>query len=252
VSVKLLTWNINGLDPELVDERTEVAVFTSIIGTTLNEVTKGAKPWPPPDVICYQEVTSHTYGAHVKPHLEAGGYVVVPTSIPERQNFEIIAVRSPYVLRSHTESPLVDSVYGRVLHVVEVDGPLGTIRVATGHFDSGTEAKQVRIAQLHQVVTALGKRGVFLGDANMRKAEWLEQKSDVSIVDAWEEVGEPAATRYTWFRNEMKARFDRVWVTPELRAAFLKPVGDKNIEGLRTRPSDHIGLLVTLADSASG
>jgi endonuclease/exonuclease/phosphatase family metal-dependent hydrolase len=249
--VKLLTWNINGLDERYLDERTEVAVFTAIIGTTLDEIAKGAKPWVPPDVICFQEVTAHTFRAHVQPHLQAGGYTVVPSDCPERQTFEVIAVREPYRLVTHTQTPLTDSVFGRVLHVVDLVGPLGEVRVATSHFDSGTEARRTREAQLRQVIDAVGERGVFGGDANFRKAEWLDMKESVAVVDAWEAVGEPATTRYTWFMETMKARFDRVWVGSGLRATAMKPVGDRTIAGIGSRPSDHIGLLVMLESAVA-
>jgi endonuclease/exonuclease/phosphatase family metal-dependent hydrolase len=249
--MKFLTWNINGLDPSFLDERTEVAVFTAIIGTTLDEIAKGAKPWQPPDVVCFQEVTAHTFRAHLQPHLRAGGYVVLPEAVPERQTFEVIAVRNPYVVVRHSEEPLVDSVFGRVLHLVDVTGPLGDVRVATGHFDSGTEAGATRKAQLRQVADALGAQGVFGGDANLRKQEWLDVKESVVVRDAWESVGEPGGTRFTWFMDDMKARFDRVWVAPGLRPTRMAAVGEKKIAGVGTRPSDHIGLLVTI-DAATG
>jgi endonuclease/exonuclease/phosphatase family metal-dependent hydrolase len=247
--MRLLTWNLNGLDPTYLDERTEAAVFTAIVGTTLDKITNGAKPWIPPDVVCFQEVTAHTFRAHVQPHMRAGGYTVLPNVAPERQTFEVVAVRAPYVIRTHLEVPLVDSVFGRILHTVDVSGPLGDVRVATSHFDSGTEAGLTRKTQLQQVAEAIGERGVFGGDANFRKNEWLDAKSGVAVTDAWEAVGEPSATRFTWFMDSMKARFDRVWVGPGLAATSMLPVGDKEIAQIRARPSDHIGLLVSLAEA---
>ena len=247
--MKLLTWNINGLDSSFLDERTEVAVFTAIIGTTLDEISKGAKPWAPPEVVCFQEVTAHTFRAHLQPHMRAGGYTVLPEVAPDRQTFEVVAVRKPYDIVEHRELPLDESVFGRVLHLVDLDGPLGKLRVATGHFDSGPEAGATRKVQLRQVVDELGQRGVFGGDANFRKQEWLDLKDSLDVFDAWESVGEPSATRFTWFMNDMKARFDRVWVAPQLSATHLSAVGERKIAGLGMRPSDHIGLLVTVADS---
>ena len=245
--MRLLTWNLNGLDPTDVDERTEVAVFTAMVGATLDRIAAGAKPWNPPDVLCFQEVTAHTFRAHVQPHLQAGGYTVLPDSAPERQTFEVIGVRSPYVATAHFEGPLVDSVFGRVLHIVDLAGPIGEVRIATAHFDSGTESGPTRQAQLRQVMEEMGDRGVFGGDANFRKSEWLDIKSTTEVTDAWEAVGEPASTRFTWFMDTMKARFDRVWVGPAFRAVSMLPVGEKVIASIGSRPSDHIGLLVSLA-----
>lgn len=249
--MKLLTWNINGLDSSFLDERTEVAVFTAMVGATLDQIAKGARPWAPPDVVCFQEVTAHIFLAHVQPHLRAGGYVVFPEAAPERQTFEVLAVRAPYAVHRHAEFPLTDSVFGRVLHLVDLTGPLGPVRVATSHFDSGPEAGRTRQAQLQQVADALGERGVFGGDANFRKQEWLDLKERMAVDDAWETLGEPASTRFTWFMDDRKARFDRVWVSAGLRATRMEPVGERRIKAIGARPSDHIGLLVSLANAGA-
>jgi endonuclease/exonuclease/phosphatase family metal-dependent hydrolase len=245
--MKFVTWNIDGLDVNNCDERTEAAVFISIIGSTLDDIHTGkTKPQSPPDVIVYQEVVERTIYAHLLPHLTAGGYVVVPNEVPQRQTFEIVAVREPYSIRTHTMTPLVNSQFGRVLHIVEVTGPSGNVRVLTGHFDSGPDSGAIRASQMHQVAKALGPRGVFGGDTNMRKAEWLAAKESVEMIDAWEQLGEPASTRATWFLDNMKARFDRVWIGSELRATSMKPLGDKPLSELSTRPSDHNGLVVEI------
>jgi hypothetical protein len=249
--MRFLTWNIDGLDTKHSDERTEAAVFISIIGSTIDEVHNGVKPTPPPHVIVFQEVVEHTIYAHVLPHLAAAGYVVVPSEVPQRQTFEIVAVREPYKIRAHTMTPLSQSQFGRILHTVDIDGPNGVLRVLTGHFDSGIDGAPIRIAQLKQVAKLLGPRGIFGGDTNMRKAEWLKVKTEESIsgkvVDAWEQLGEPKQTQATWFLDDMKARFDRVWLGPELTATSMKAVGHQPLSGLGVRPSDHDGLLVDIA-----
>jgi hypothetical protein len=242
--MKFVTWNIDGLDVNYSDERTEAAVFISIIGHTLEEVHAGTKPQSPPDVIVFQEVVERTYLAHVVPHLTAGGYVVVPVEIPARQTFEIIAVREPYSIRSHTVTPLAQSVFGRILHTVELDTPNGPLRVLTAHFDSGTDGGKVRTAQLKQVAKALGPRGIFGGDTNMRKAEWLALRDTVDMHDAWESLGEPAATRATWFLDDMKARFDRVWHSASLVPRSIKALGHKPLTEYNVRASDHDGLVL--------
>jgi endonuclease/exonuclease/phosphatase family metal-dependent hydrolase len=248
--MRLVTWNLDGLDDQALDVRTEAAVFTTILGARLDQLHQGTKATPPPDVIVFQEVVARTLLAHLVPHLSAGGYTVLPTEPPDRQTFEVIAYRDPYTLRAYESEPLRDSVYGRVLHVAEFDSPTGIVRVLTAHFDSGTDAGPVRVAQLHQVSEHLGVSGVFGGDANLRKAEWLSVRDSVPMSDAWETLGEPAATRVTWRRDDYKARFDRVFVGPGLGAKSMRALGTEPLPLLNVPISDHIGLAVELTVDA--
>jgi endonuclease/exonuclease/phosphatase family metal-dependent hydrolase len=195
----------------------------------------------------YQEVVARTFAAHLTPHLTAGGYTLLPKKAPGRQTFEVIAYREPLRLRAYTSEPLRESNYGRELHIADfaVDGTAW--RVLTAHFDSGTEAGRVRTSQLRHITELLGDRGVFAGDANLRKAEWEAVKDELAMTDAWEQVGSPATTRVTWRRDEYKARFDRVFVGPGVRARSMAPLGIAPLPGLDVEISDHIGLLVELA-----
>jgi endonuclease/exonuclease/phosphatase family metal-dependent hydrolase len=244
----LVTWNVNGLDDEALDERTEAAVFITILGATLADLHEGATPQEPPDVIVYQEVVERTYLAHLTPHLTAGGYTLVPKKAPGQATFEVTAVRAPYEIRSHEVVPLAKSVFDRHLNITRIHGPGGDMNVLTAHFDSGTTNGAIRTAQLRQVAAAMGARGVFAGDANLRKAEWIEVKPSLNITDAWEALDEPASTRSTWRRmtdgEAYKARFDRLFLTSNLKATSMAPLGAKTPKGFRVPISDHIGLRV--------
>jgi endonuclease/exonuclease/phosphatase family metal-dependent hydrolase len=244
--MKVLTWNLNGLDEKFLDERSEAAVITIITGARLDEIERGAKPWTPPDVVLLQEVVERSYFAHIRQHLSAVAYTILPGVAPQRQTFEVIAFRAPYTLYAYKSEPLTESVFGRVLHIADLNGPNGLVRVMTAHFDSGTESGRVRTAQLRQIDANLGPAGVFGGDANLRKAEWLTVKDELPMTDAWETLGEPAATRATWKRDDYKARFDRMWLGSRLEAKRIQPVGTTNVPGTGGPPSDHIGLLLDL------
>lgn len=248
--MRFVTWNIDGLNERALDERTEAAVFTSILGARLDELQSGtAKPKAPPDVLVFQEVVPHTFVAHLSQHLPAGGYTVLPRSAPERQTFEVIAIRQPYVLESHLEEPLADSQYGRILHIVDLTDDSGNkLRVLTSHFDSGKDSAKIREAQLFQVARHLstGVPSVFGGDANLRKAEWESTRHKLGIIDTWEALGALSSTRYTWQRDEYKARFDRVFTGGGITAKSMVPLGSSELPGLATTISDHVGLLVEL------
>jgi endonuclease/exonuclease/phosphatase family metal-dependent hydrolase len=250
--VRLVTWNLNGLEDAALDERTEAAVFTAILGASLAELQSGATPQPPPDVIVLQEVVPRSFKAHILPHFAAGGYLLSPAEAPERETFEVCAIREPYSFESIEIVPLVDSQYDRRVTVATLASPTGSIRVLTAHFDSGTESGTIRRRQLAQVAKLIGTNGVFAGDANLRKAEWEETKTGLGVTDAWEAAGEPDTTRYTWRRKvngeDFKARFDRVLLGPGLTATSMSPLGTKPLNG-RIEISDHIGLLVELEQS---
>lgn len=252
--MRLVTWNIDGLTDAHLDERTEAAIFTSILGARLDELHGGTKPTPPPDVIVFQEVVKRTFQAHMLQHLPAGGYTVLPVAVPERQTFELIAFRDPYRLLAYESFPLEQSKYGRIMHVVDLDSPEGQVRVVTAHMDSGTEAGNIRTAQLFQVAEALGAAdtadaiapAIFGGDTNLRKAEWEAMRKEIGITDVWERLGELASTRYTWRRDDYKARFDRVFVGPGFTPVALGPLGTEPLPGLDGPISDHIGLVATV------
>lgn len=248
--MRLVTWNVNGLDDTGLDDRSEAAVFTTVLGATLADLQAGrAQPHEPPDLVVYQEVVERTLRAHFLPHLTAGGYCVHPAQPPGRSTFEIVAARPPYAVRSFEAVPLTDSIFGRHLTLAEVDGPGGTFRLLTGHFDSGTENGTRRLGQLSQTVAAMDERSVFAGDANLRKAEWISARDTIGVTDAWEDLGEPASTRVTWRRHtdgeEFKARFDRVLLGRAWRACSMTPLGATPPKGA-TPISDHIGLLVEI------
>lgn len=246
-TMKLLTWNLNGLDDHRLDERTEAAVFVAIAGARLDQLSAGTTPSDPPDVLLFQEVVERSFFAHIRPHLLRAGYMMVPKSPPARQTFEVVAIRKPFAVTGFSEQPLDDSVFGRVLHRVGVSGPLGELSVLTAHFDSGTESGAVRTKQLQQVASSLGARGVFGGDANLRKAEWEAVRDSIAMRDAWELLGEPPKSRVTWKSGEFQARFDRIWLGSELTAVSIKAIGGVISPGSEVDISDHYGLLVEIA-----
>jgi endonuclease/exonuclease/phosphatase family metal-dependent hydrolase len=249
--MRVLTWNLNGLDDQKVDERTEAAVFIAVTGLTMRQLASGKTPHHPPDVLLFQEVTERTFEAHLNTHLPRGGYSLYPAVAPEREVFEVVAVRQPARIVTAETVPLERSLYGRNLHVVDVDGLPGIdgpVRFLTAHFDSGVEEGAARIAATRQVAAAMDERSIFGGDTNLRTAEWDQASEHVSVTDAWEAVGSPPDLKRTWRMFERGARFDRVWLGSGLQATQMSGLGTKALPGLPRGPSDHIGLLVEITD----
>ncbi len=245
--LRVLTWNLNGLDDHRVDERTEAAVFIAVTGLTLVEIARGQNPRPPPHVLMFQEVTRHTYRAHLHNHLPKADYVLYPTRPPEAETFEVIAVRRPATITSGRSMPLDRSLYARNLHIVDTAGLAAddrAIRLLTAHFDSGTEQGAGRIAASRQAIAEMDDHSLFAGDTNLRNPEWDAVAEWPTVADAWDELGQPADIRDTWQMHGRAARFDRVWLGAQLQVVAMDAVG--RVAGGRTPPSDHIGLLVTI------
>jgi hypothetical protein len=170
VTFRLLTWNLNGLDDQRLDERTEDAVFIAVTGLTLAQLARGGTTRAAPDVLMFQEVTRHTYKAHLRTHLPRAGYTLYPARPPESETCEIIAVRQPATMSQARSVPLDRSIYGRNLHVVEAARTAGSevrIRLLTAHFDSGTDESEVRIAEARQTIAEMDDHSVFAGDTNL-------------------------------------------------------------------------------------
>jgi endonuclease/exonuclease/phosphatase family metal-dependent hydrolase len=265
--MRLLTWNLNGLDEQFLDERTEAAVFTAILGARLDQLDAGsdravnggiavepegerpmrpgATAAPQPDVMVFQEVTPRMFHSHLKHHLPAGGYSLRPADAPDRETFEVFAYRAPLEIVDYRTEPLTGSRYSRFLHIVDLRSPeSGELRVLTGHFDSGTDATKIRLAQLRQVNAAIGPRGIFGGDCNLRKAEWVDNHPRFQMRDAWEVLGSPTVGAITWKREDMMARFDRVFVGTDLTLQALHTYGEEALPGIDTPISDHLGIAV--------
>ncbi len=246
--MRLVTWNLNGLEDAHIDDRTEAAVFTIILGARLDQLHAGTGAAAPPDVIVLQEVTKRMLAASIACHLPAGGYSVIPPEAPDREVFEVLAFRSTVKFVDYNLVPLVASNYGRLLHTLDLATEGGAaLRVLTAHFDSGTDSAKIRTAQLHQVGNAITSTALFAGDANLREAEWEAVRSDLQMRDAWELLGRPADTRVTWARDEYKARFDRVFVGSAVRPTTLRAYGRDPLPGTGALISDHVGLAVDFA-----
>lgn len=266
--MKLLTWNLNGLDDTRLDERTEAAVFLAVTGCTLRQLAAGKTSHRAPDVLVLQEVVKRSFEAHLRVHLPRAGYVLYPSVAPGRAVFEVIAVRKPATISTATTVPLEHSLNGRCLHIVEVEGVAGInrgIRVLTAHFDSGPTEGLVRVSAGRQVLAAMDGRSIFAGDTNMRDSEWgqIEAAGDHNRVsDAWDTVGRPHNLKRTWRMHGRSARFDRIWLGADVHATAMTCIGDMpvpgltdgragltdGLAGLTDGPSDHIGLIVEVAD----
>lgn len=249
--LELVSWNLNGLDERLAAPRAEAALQEVLLGARIEQLADGAPPRDPPDVLLLQEVTRAVHHAVLKPHLGAAGFTLCPDSPPDRSYFEVLAVRPPSQLEGFASEPLWKTQYGRWQHELRLSKSGRPWRILSAHLDSGPEASTAaaRRAQLADIAQQLGEgpRAVFAGDTNLRDAEWAAVAPP--ITDAWEAGGRPAAHRFTWTQGKRRARFDRAWLSADLRVESFETIGAAPLPG-GPPPSDHLGLRVRLRSGA--
>lgn len=236
--MKLVSWNLNGLEDRNLDERSEAAMFQILIGAPIEQaLVEGFKP-NSPDIIVLQEVVERSYHAHVVPHLKAAGFSIFPPKIPERSYFEVVAVHGDKIDASYES--FEDSDQGRGLTKINCDG----FTVMTTHMESLKPGKHMRVEQAKYILEEMQKAGpcIFAGDTNLRKAEW-EKLVHGEVKDAWIESGSPEMHRMTWYYEQHKSRFDRAWLH-QLELQSFETFGKEDIATINARPSDHLGLRV--------
>lgn len=234
----VVTWNLNGLEPVDLGPRTEGALFTMLLGATLEEIVETGPTVEAPAVLLLQEVVDTSFHAHIAPHLKAAGYRLFPEQPPERSYFEVIAVRAP-IQHASTER-FARTGMGRALTRVEIPG----LTLFTGHLESLGPGRPARLEQTAFVLDALAScdgPALFGGDTNLRKAEWSDVPVPPGITDAWEVLGSSKASANTWGR----ARYDRFWLK-DLRPTSLSLVGAGPLPATGTPPSDHRGVRVSV------
>lgn len=221
-------------------------MFTLLLGGAPGAVFAGLAPQlPPPEVVLLQEVVDRSLAAHVRPHLEAAGYVLAVGSQQAREYFEVIAVRPPWRLLRSGVSPL-DTSQGRELLWAEIEGDGHMWLVTTAHLESMPAGAALRMAQTAAVMERLRSwegPALFGGDTNLRDAE-AEQVG--CLPDAWEACGEPATERWTRLRQtgaRFPSRYDRVWGHRVIFSDF-SCIGREPVTAGGATASDHLGVRV--------
>ncbi len=238
--MKLVSWNLNGLEDENLDVRTEAAMFQLLLGAPVEQAitTPDFKP-NTPDIVLLQEVVPRTFHAHIVPHLQAAGFNIYPQEPTERSYFEIIAVRQPIIESSYTKFAYTEQ--GRGLSKVEINN----LTIMTAHMESQKPGASMRLDQATWILdqmNALNKPCIFAGDTNLRKAEWKSLKPN-KVKDAWKVAGSIKAHKTTWQREAYKSRYDRVW-TNNLTIKNFETFGAEHVVGINERPSDHVAIRV--------
>lgn len=233
--MKLVSWNLNGLEDRHIDERTEAAMFQLLLGAPVEEAfAENFKP-DTPDIILLQEVVERSYHAHILPHLKAAGFSVYPKEISERSYFEVMATRLPVL--NYSTKKFTSTQQGRELSIIQLENKL---TVMTAHMESMEAGSSLRIEQTKYILekmTQLNTPVIFAGDTNLRDAEWDSLASN-TVVDAWESAGSIKKHKTTWQRKKYRARYDRAWLNHITLKDFEVIAGNK-IPSIQKAASDH-------------
>ena len=239
--MRVLSWNLFGLEPDQLDVRTEAALFIALLGGRPEDVLDG-RPLPPPDVLMFQEVVDRTFHAHLRPHLAAAGYTLIPAAPPEREYFEVLAVRAPAVVLD-SDALQLESDMGRTLLVATARRDGVTWLLMTAHLESLSSGAPLRMEQARFVLELLGNHdgpAVFGGDTNLR----MDEAASLGVpLDAWEASGSDPAARWTWSKRSYRARYDRIWGRGVLFSGF-RCLGTDPVTPDGQPPSDHLGIVV--------
>ena len=237
--MKVISWNLNGLEDEGLDMRTEAAMFEILLGAPLEQAMRKDFKADMPDVVMLQEVVPRSYHAHIVPHLKRAGFHIFPETPSERSYFEVMATRQPILEASYTAFDYSDQ--GRGLSTIAIEG----LTLLTAHMESQKPGSPMRIDQANSIITQMENCNtpcLFAGDTNLRKREWQSLKKH-SISDAWEAAGSPKQHKTTWQNKPHKARYDRAWAH-KLAINSFHTIGTKRVKGLQMRPSDHRGIRI--------
>ncbi|XP_062847358.1 tyrosyl-DNA phosphodiesterase 2 [Trichomycterus rosablanca] len=248
----VLTWNIDGLDPEDLRER---------VPNLLLNLGKYR-----PDVVLLQEL--------VPPYLNILKEVMTDYDFlqgSEDGYFSGILLRKSRVeLLQSTIVKYPTTEMSRNLLMAEATFSGHQLCFMTSHLESMKASSQERMNQIRRVWKRMkeapdNQTVIFGGDTNLRDKE-VNKLGGVpdSITDVWEMLGEPEDCKYTWDtvtnnNNDVtfaaRLRFDRVFLRTAKEDAQLKPVS-MTLVGLKRLLcgrfiSDHWGILCTFSFESS-
>ncbi len=237
--MNLVSWNLNGLEDENLDMRTEAAMFNILLGAPIEKAMQPNFKPNTPDIVVLQEVVSRTFHAHLKPHFQAAGFTLFPQAPGERSYFETIAVRHP-ILKSSYET-FEYTQQGRGLSTLSIEG----LTLLTAHLESEKAGASMRLDQAKNILQIMNNHKgaiIFAGDTNLRESEWESLEAN-NVKDAWETTGSNKKYKTTWQKHPYKARYDRVW-HQGITIKQFETIGQEKVALIEQTPSDHFGIRV--------
>ena len=242
-SFTVLTWNIDGLDPGNLVERSRA----------IEDFIRRTRP----DVVLLQEVVPTSLAAMRR----IPGYLVNAPRAEIQSYFCAVMLKLDTVrCRSIAVDDFEGSEMGRYLLTASVDLCGANVFLLTAHLESTVNRSTERKAQLARAFAKMRECGygtcILGGDLNLRDAEARSVGVPDGVHDAWVTCGEKLDRKYTWdrsvndnlgpFQPRVRCRFDRVYVGARIEVADFDLVGRERLPSCDRFPSDHFGILCTL------
>ena len=249
MTLKLLSWNIDGLDKRDLEERTESVCNFILVKR--------------PHVVYLQEVVNESWGPVIVTKLGQFYDCFCSPDPPDRYYNAIIVLKDDVkVVGGGLKVHDFRSRMGRHLLQLPVQFCGVDLNVMTSHLESMKDFADERVRQLRVVfekMTELQKSNrisIFGGDLNVRDAELKRAHVPDKVVDVWEACGMQKEHKFSWdvsvndnldwpYPNRPKLRFDRIYLSPydgALQPTTFELVGKERLTKCGRFPSDHWGL----------
>uniref|UniRef100_A0A8C7E3H9 Tyrosyl-DNA phosphodiesterase 2 n=1 Tax=Naja naja TaxID=35670 RepID=A0A8C7E3H9_NAJNA len=239
----LITWNIDGLDSNNLQERARgVCSYLALYS---------------PDVVFLQEVIP-VYLSYLQKR--AVSYTIIPGNT-DGYFTAIMVKKSRVKVLKHEITIFPTTCMMRNLLAVYVTISGNDLCLMTSHLESTKDHSKERLQQLKLVLAKMAEvpessSVIFGGDTNLRDKEVAKIGGlPNNILDIWEFLGKPEHSRYTWdtsqnsnlnARYKCKSRFDRLFFRGATAGGQIIPqnldlIGLEKLDCGRF-PSDHWGL----------
>ena len=255
VKLRVLSWNIDGLDGWDINKRTEAVV----------EIIKRRSP----HVVFLQEVVQQTlsmlhnklgsaYSVHVSPKITFAYFpaILVSKKCPN------IAIEGEIGSFDFPGSTMGRHMLQLFINVCGVPVALYTSHLESLRDHSVERKKQLKTCFefIDEQRKAFGRACILGGDLNIRDSEISDIGLPQSTVDVWQACGSDKEHEYTWdisandnlvwqFSNKPRLRFDRLYLTSNdgyVKAKSFELVGKERIPSCNRFPSDHWGMFAVL------
>ncbi|CAE1267020.1 TDP2 [Acanthosepion pharaonis] len=245
--IRLLSWNIDGLDTNNLKTRTKF-----VCQVIANEN---------PHIVFLQEVVPEAVIILKK---LCPGYRFTVSGLVGYFT-AILLKESDVKFESEGVQPFYSSVMSRSLLEIECQVKSMSFLLINTHLESmgshSAERKKQLKAGFQKVQEADNSRTViFGGDLNLREKELTEIGLPSHVIDVWSATGERPEAKFTWDltrndnkvlegkRYQPKCRFDRIYLRHPKAGTLVKPVyfelvGLERIPKCQRFASDHWGLL---------
>ncbi|XP_032078560.1 tyrosyl-DNA phosphodiesterase 2 [Thamnophis elegans] len=239
----LITWNIDGLDSNNLQERARgVCSYLALYS---------------PDVVFLQEVIP-VYLSYLQKR--AVSYTIIPGNT-DGYFTAIMLKKSRVKVLKHEITAFPTTSMLRNLLAVYVNISGNDLCLMTSHLESTKDHSEERLKQLKLVLAKIAEvpessSVIFGGDTNLRDKEVAKIGGlPNNVLDIWEFLGKPEHCKYTWdttqnsnlnVRYKCKSRFDRLFFRGATNGGQIIPqsldlIGVEKLDCGRF-PSDHWGL----------